>query len=101
MRFRNVYTNFDLDRCDRRRGDEQWVAEQLTDPTTRLVAVWRGKCLATADGAPAAYYCDAVRIAARFEPEAFTLLGVADESAYFSLDLSDEEAPLEYIGADG
>jgi NAD+ diphosphatase len=101
MRFRNVYTCFDLDRCDRCRGDEAWVAERLADPETRLVAVWRGQCLTTAEGAPNAYYCDAVRLAARFDPEAFILLGVAGESAYFAIDLSHEEAPLECLDAHG
>jgi NAD+ diphosphatase len=101
MRFRNVYTCFDLDRCDRHRGDEGWVAERLADPATRLVAVWRGQCLTTAEGAPTAYYCDAIRLSARYEPEAFTLLGVAEESAYFSIDLSDEEDPLACLGAGG
>lgn len=101
MRFRNVYTCFDLDRCDRRRGDVGWVAERLADAETRLVAVWRGQCLTTAEGAPTAYYCDAIRLLARYEPESFTLLGVSEESAYFSIDLSDEENPLECLGAGG
>ena len=94
---RNVYTAFDLDRCDARRGDEGWISERLADPATRLVVVWRGQCLAAASETPAAFFCDPTVFADRVEAEDFTLLGVADGETYFAVDLSHEESPLDHL----
>ena len=93
----NFYAANGLDRAGHRRRDPVWLAEQLGHPESRFVAVWRSQSLIAglAGGAPEAVLLrrDAL-LAVEGEP---ILLGLREERAYFALDLSAREAPLEAI----
>lgn len=93
----NFYTG-GLDRVSHLRKDEAWLAEALGDKSSRLVPVWRGLNLfARGDGAePRALFLgpDAVR-GLSAEP---VLLGRHEDHAYFAVDLSALEAPLDALG---
>ncbi|HKF72689.1 MAG TPA: NAD(+) diphosphatase [Stellaceae bacterium] len=101
MRPPNFYAANGLDRAGHRRREPDWLAQQLAHPETLFVPVWRGQNLVAgvADGAPAAI---TVRREALVSLEGDpVLLGLREERAYFALDLSHREAPLEAIGATG
>jgi NAD+ diphosphatase len=87
---RNIYSGGSLDRAGERRGDAQWLADRLVDPTTRLVPVWHAQNLVRQVGASV----QAVRphyAAADWLTElgrAPIFLGINENAAHFALDLS-------------
>ena len=97
----NFYAANGLDRAGHRRREPDWLAEQLAHPETLFVPVWRGQNLVAglAEGAPNALLVRREAIVS-LEGEA-VLLGLREARAYFALDLSHSEAPLEAIRAEG
>jgi NAD+ diphosphatase len=93
----NFYAANGLDRAGHRRREPEWLAAQLAHPETRFVPVWRGQNLVTslAEGAPTAMLVGREALVS-LEGEA-VLLGLREARAYFALDLSHREAPLEAI----
>jgi NAD+ diphosphatase len=97
MKEPNFYAAGGLDRHGARRKDAAWIAERLAHPTSRFVPVWRSQSLvlAAAEAEPRAAFlarheiCDA-------DCET-VLLGVCEDCAYFAVDLSRHEAPLELL----
>jgi len=93
----NFYAANGLDRAGHRRRDAAWLAERLAHPETRFVPVWRSQSLVLglASGAPeAVLLAREALVALEGEP---ILLGLREERAYFALDLSARETPLEAI----
>jgi NAD+ diphosphatase len=99
MKVPNFYTATALDRAGHRRREPDWIAEQLAHPETRFVAVWRGQNLvATGAESPAAVLLPPAAVALEGEP---VLLGLHEQRAYFALDLSHREQPLEPLRIEG
>ena len=87
----NFYAGGGLDRAAPRRKDAAWVAALVEHRASRFVAVWRGQSLVRhdADAGPRAAYLTRAQLAALGgEP---VLLGLAEEGAFFALDLSHHE----------
>jgi len=102
MRQANFYTG-GLDRATHRRKDKEWLAERLAHAASRFVPVWRGQSLVVgAQGAaPRAVCPPRQEIAAPGIDETETvLLGLSGAQAYFAIDLSALENPLQDIRAD-
>ena len=102
MRQANFYTG-GLDRVTHRRKDKEWLAERLAHAASRFVPVWRGQSLVVGAGsaAPRAVCPPRAEIAAPGIDEAETvLLGLSGAQAYFAIDLSALENPLQAIRAD-
>ncbi|HXP76089.1 MAG TPA: NAD(+) diphosphatase [Stellaceae bacterium] len=97
----NFYAANGLDRAGHRRREPDWLAAQLAHPETLFVPVWRGQNLvaSTSKGAPSAMLVSREALVS-LEGEA-VLLGLRESRAYFALDLSHREAPLEAIRAEG
>jgi len=98
----NFYSGTGLDRADRLRGDEAWLAERLADPASRFAPVWRLHSLF--DTAPDALGPEAApRAVFLAAPEVLDLRAVCGETvflgldaqdrAHFALDISAIEAP--------
>ena len=86
-----------LDRAAHLRKDEAWLAERLSDTSSRFVPVWRGQNLIARDG-------DAEPRAVFLSPQEAAiadavLLCVLEGCAYFAVDLSAFETPTEAIGS--
>ena len=97
MKPANFYAANGLDRAGHRRRDPAWLAEQLDHPESRFVAVWRSQSLIAglAGGAPEAVLLErSALLTIEGDP---ILLGLREERAYFALDLSAREAPLDAI----
>ena len=97
----NFYAANGLDRAGHRRREPDWLEAQLAHPETLFVPVWRGQSLVAsiAEGAPSAI---TVRREALVSLDGdLVLLGLREERAYFALDLSHHEAPLQRIRAEG
>lgn len=95
MRPPNFYAAAGLDRAGHRRKDAAWLADRLTHPESRFLPVWRSQNL-VALGAPRALFvaADTVR---RLEGDPI-LLGIHEEQAIFTVDLSRHEEPLDGLG---
>lgn len=82
------YTGLRLDRAPDRRTDAAWIAELRTRPDSRVIPLWRDKCLLR-DGSVVGREADdparAVLDAGQSEP---VLLGLEDGRAVFTADLS-------------
>jgi len=97
----NFYAANGLDRAGHRRREPDWLTRQLAHPETLFVPVWRGQNLVAgvAEGSPSATLVRREALALlEGDP---VLLGLREERAYFALDLSHREAPLEAIRAEG
>jgi NAD+ diphosphatase len=100
MKEPNFYAAGGIDRAGHRRKDRDWLAQRLADPSSRFVPVWRSQNLVVAgeDGGPRAALLTREEIAVEGES---VLLGLVAEAAYFALDLSALEAPLEALRITG
>ena len=96
MKEPNFYAAPGLDRAGHRRKDPRWLTEHLESPASRFVPVWRSLNLVlNREGAsPQAAFLARHEILA--EGEAI-LLGVVEDRAYFALDISATETPLEAL----
>ena len=97
MRPANFYAASRLDRAGHRRKDAAWIAERLADERTRFVPVWRSQNLIAA-AEPRAVFLSRHRVDVA-ATEAI-LLGFEAEAAYFALDLSAHEQPLDLVGGE-
>jgi len=101
MKTPNFYTATALDRAGHRRREPDWIAERLLHPETRFVAVWRGQNLVTSANAPGpepVWLAREAVLAVESDP---VLLGLKGEQAYFALDLSSHEQPLQALTVEG
>jgi NAD+ diphosphatase len=93
MRRSNVFAGSSLDRAAHLRRDAEWIAARLSDPGSRVVPFWRGRCLVRWEGERAVAVQLALSEIGGLEeglasPEAAVLLGLAEDRAHFALDLS-------------
>ena len=100
MKDPNFYAAGGIDRAGHRRKDQAWLAERLADPSSRFLPIWRSQNLVAIDEgkAPRAALLTREQVAADGEP---VLLGLIEESAYFALDLSALDAPLDALRTTG
>ena len=91
-----VFAGSPLERVDFRRRDAAWIAEQLADPASRLLPVWRLAVPVREGSAPALVWtgCD-VRPEQGPEP---ILLGVQGGRTHFALDVSAVGDPVAELG---
>lgn len=93
----NFYAANGLDRAGHRRTDTAWLAEQIRHPRSLFVPVWRGQSLVLPNGGqPTAALLGRDALLALADDDT-VLLGLSEERAYFAVDLSAHEAPLEVM----
>ena len=106
MRTPNFYSHPGFERAGLRRRDTEWIVEQIADPASLFVPVWRNQNLVIEldGGEPRAVVLQSAGISQIFEAGQERLasgevvfLGVIEEQAHFALDLSPVEAPLEVL----
>src|SRR5579883_810644 len=99
MREPNFYAASGLDRAGHRRKDPAWLAQRLEDASSRFLPVWRSNNLivTAAGGSPRGAFLARREIADALGET--VLLGVIEECAYFAVDLSHVEAPLDLLTA--
>ena len=94
----NFYATGEFNRAVERREDVAWIRERLADPASRLYPIWRLRNYVSDPEAPRAVVLDPDRRAALVEAAStVVLLGLAEETAHFLIDIShlDEPAALE------
>jgi NAD+ diphosphatase len=93
----NFYAANGLDRAGHRRSDAAWLAEQMAHPRTLFVPVWRGQSLVLPNGGQPAAALLSRDALLSLTGDDTVLLGLGEERAYFAVDLSAHEAPLEVM----
>ncbi len=97
----NVYSSSPLDRIATRREDVAWINEQLENPESLFVPVWRSRNLVhgVEEGQPEAIYISgaaaiALRMAGGPPDPPWAFLGLLDGKAVFAVDISHAEDPV-------
>jgi NAD+ diphosphatase len=96
MKEPNFYAAGGLDRVGHRRKDAAWLAERLAHPSSRFIPVWRSQNLVIASEGAAPRAAFLARDELGVEGET-ALLGIIGDCAYFAVDLSHIETPLEAL----
>ncbi len=90
----NFYAGAGLDRVDKRRRDEAWIAARLADPATRFLPVWRGRNLVVDPERPGLAWLGPEDARRYIDTgAAWALLGLVGEHCYVVIDVSAEETP--------
>jgi NAD+ diphosphatase len=97
------YNGLGLDRGAGRRGDETWLRGVARHPGSRLLALWRDKCLVDASGEPVTMAMAGAGGLLGGGRRAAVFLGLDGEAGVFAVDLSDaaEAVAAELAGASG
>ncbi|GIH20763.1 NAD(+) diphosphatase [Rugosimonospora africana] len=82
-----AYTGTPHDRAADRRGDPGWTADRLARADTRVIPLWRDRCLLSSDGTPVDLAGAAAQAVAG-ESEQVALLGLDGPRTVFTADLS-------------
>ncbi len=96
--FLNTFAGNPLDRASDRRGDAEWLAQQLASADALGVAMWNGQPLVepTADGGVQIAYLPAKLLGELSEgPERLLFLGLWKETAIFALDFEGAANPAD------
>ena len=110
MAFTHIFAGDPLDRADVERRDDQWVADSLAKPESKILPFWRLNPLATTgDQARLAWQDNSIMEHAA-ENAVAVLLGISDGIAHFAVDVTNgtkvaadvdgagEENPAELLG---
>ncbi len=95
----NVYSSSPLDRIATRREDHAWIEQQLSNPDSLFVPVWRSRNLirGTDTLSPEAIYLSGeTAVTLRMQQGPWAFLGLLDQQAVFAIDISmaDDPVPL-------
>ena len=93
----NFYASAAVDRQGHLRRDDQWLAQRLADPATRILPVWRTHNLVIAGSTPSAAWLSVERAAVLLrEGREVAFLGVHESIAHFAIEVShlDDPAPV-------
>src|SRR5438874_9481743 len=109
MRAPNYYAHPGFERAGLRRREPDWIRERVLDPASVFIPVWRNQNLVIElDGSEPRAASITVEgvisvvgeigdIDERLAHGQFVFLGIIDEQAYFALDVSAIETPLEIV----
>ena len=94
---RNFYSSDYLARVSQLRNDQQWLSEQMSAATSRLLPVWQQHNLVVSGDTVAAAALEVHHIEQLRDEQADPiLLGLVDGTAYFTLDVSHIPDPHEH-----
>lgn len=92
----NVFCGGGFDRAGLLRRDEGWVSRQRADPTTCMIPVWRDRHLIAAAPEPRPVFLAPEDVPALVSDiDAAPLLGLVERKAFFAVDISHVEEPLD------
>jgi NAD+ diphosphatase len=92
MKSPNIYADVRIDRAAHLRRDDAWLADAAANPASRILPVWRSRNLVVEGETPAPVHLPP-DIVALGEVRTSVFLGLAEETAYFAIDLSHLDPP--------
>jgi NAD+ diphosphatase len=87
----HIFAANPLDRCERQRRDEKWLADRAKDPRSKFLPLWHLNILISEGSQPKLGWVsldDLKQIGANAEP---VFLGLLDGTAHFAIDISSLE----------
>ena len=97
MTHTNFYATINLDRAANQRSDNEWLADRLRAPESRVLPVWRNQNLFTTGDEVSMLELDIGHIdALSSEHNEPVFLGLVGETTYFSIDVSHIENPADH-----
>lgn len=94
----NVLSGLSLDRAAQIRSDPEQIEEAWRRPGTRVLPVWRSRHIVVQAQSPEILFLGPERT--ELHRETRVLLGTSEGAAYFAVDLSHLDSPLEVLGLD-
>jgi NAD+ diphosphatase len=92
----NYFSAGGVDRATQLRPEDGWLKARLADASTCIVPVWRLRNLIAGDAPPLPVLLSPTELrGAGVDCDGAVLLGTRADVAYFALDLSGDDAPLE------
>ncbi|MCZ6884802.1 MAG: NAD(+) diphosphatase [Alphaproteobacteria bacterium] len=96
MKEPNIFSGGGFDRAGLLRKDSDWIAQLRADPGTRLIPVWRDRHLIEIAPQPEPVFLAPHEFPAPGgETEIAALLGLIDKKAFFAIDISHMDEPLD------
>ncbi len=101
MRDPHVFGANPLDRGERVRRDDTWLAARIRDPASRFLPFWNLNVLLTADNPAAPAWLPPDRVATPSITVEPCFLGLRDATAHFAIDVSELDDPVAELNLDG
>tara|TARA_Y100000758_G_scaffold299103_1_gene261234 strand:+ start:109 stop:1032 length:924 start_codon:yes stop_codon:yes gene_type:complete len=93
----HIFAGNPLDRGERERRDEKWIKDQISNPTSKFLPIWESRVLVSSQEPLRLGWLDSDQLAnAKFDSAPF-LLGMLNDSTYFTIDMSKSTQSAESI----
>ena len=97
MPAQHIFAGNPLDRGERERRDEKWIKDQISNPTSKFLPIWESRVLVSSQEPLRLGWLDSDQLAnAKFDSAPF-LLGMLNDSTYFTIDMSKSTQSAESI----
>ena len=97
MPAQHIFAGNPLDRGERERRDEKWIKDQISNPTSKFLPIWESRVLVSSQEPLKLGWLDSDQLAnAKFDSAPF-LLGMLNDSTYFTIDMSKSTQSAESI----
>ena len=97
MPAQHIFAGNPLDRGERERRDEKWIKDQISNPTSKFLPIWESRVLVSSQEPLKLGWLDSDQLAnAKFDSAPF-LLGMLNDSTYFTIDMSKNTQSAESI----
>ena len=97
MPAQHIFACNPLDRGERERRDEKWIKDQISNPTSNFLPIWESRVLVSSQEPLRLGWLDSDQLAnAKFDFAPF-LLGMLNDSTYFTIDMSKNTQSAESI----
>ena len=100
MNYPHIFSGNPLDRGETQRRDEDWIARKAEDPTSRFLPMWGPKVLITEQSGqsePTLGWLTMQELKQAGVNSTVMLLGMQDDTAYYAVDLSQQESAGEKL----
>jgi len=100
LNYPHIFSGNPLDRGETQRRDEDWIARKAEDPTSRFLPMWGPKVLITEQSGqsePTLGWLTMQELKQAGVNSTVMLLGMQDDTAYYAVDLSQQESAGEKL----
>ena len=97
MPIQHIFAGNPLDRGERERRDEEWIKDQINNPTSKFLPILESRVLVSSQEPLRLGWLDSDQLSNAKLDSAPFLLGMLDDSTYFTIDISKTTQSAEYI----
>ena len=97
MPIQHIFAGNPLDRGERERRDEEWIKDQISNPNSKFLPILESRVLVSSQEPLRLGWLDSDQLSNAKLDSAPFLLGMLDDSTYFTIDISKTTQSAEYI----